>query len=163
MKIEDYQRQLQELNLIVRRLQEEAELRIPPVNEIIAQVAAVGLANQTVILGDVMTELPYSTADGPYDSGQLLLAVLVVPGGLGVARWDSEEYWQATQAPEPPGADLWLRFRPFSELVAIEKALLLLHAAPLVERLCRVVLPAVRPCNREPLRTPPGAPRRHHA
>jgi hypothetical protein len=141
MTLQENQQKLHEFNVFIRRLLEEAELRIPRINQIIEQVAIVGLAADLVLMGGVVAQLPYAASHGPHDSGQVLQAVLVVPGGIGVAIWDSEELIQFRNLPEPPAHQIRARFVRFDDMLAAEKALIMLHAGPLLLRLCSVVLP----------------------
>jgi hypothetical protein len=125
---------LAQLTLNLRRAQEQAEAKVASVNQLIQQFAATGMLAETVILGDVLQTRAYAPRCGGNSSGQLVQAVLLVPGGFGVSVWDTEEYLEAKHinsiASETP-----VHFVPFSECCPAWKALLLPHVEPLFEKL----------------------------
>lgn len=135
---------LSQLNLILRHQLEQAELRIPRINEQLAQFAAINLLPETILVGEILQSRAYNASGGPHDSGQVIQAGLHLPGGLGIIRWDSEELLVYYRSPQDESEAI-SRFVQFDECSSAEKALLLYEAHSLLERLYTlVVLPATR-------------------
>lgn len=134
-------KQLQQFNTELRQQLEAAEACIPPINDAIEQLARVGLVHDQAFLGPIVYERGYSDRTGPHTSGQVLQSALLVPGGLGIVLWDSEEYLAFVNSPAPPGSDLFPRFVRFEDCPLGVKALLMLHVRDLFERLYRMVMP----------------------
>ena len=126
---------LAEMNLRLRRQLEVAEMLIPRLNEMLDQLHAIRLADSTVLAGRVIHQQPYLMSLGPQDSGQILQAALMLPGGFGVVVLDSEEYLDHQNAPIRTGNDLHSRFVRFDECQSAVKALLLPEAHKLLGRL----------------------------
>lgn len=135
MSFHEVRRRLQEFNLRLRRRLEEAEARIPELNELIERVASLGVLPDLVLLGKVALQRPYDTGQGPEDSSQVLQAALLVPGGLGAVIWDTEDLLSVREEPGGLVPHAKSRFFPFDELSPGEKGVLFAHFAPLVERL----------------------------
>jgi len=130
---EDRQR-LQEFNLVIRQRLEEAEAKIPELNELIERVASLSILPSLVLLGDIVMQRPYGMPNGPVDSAQILQAVLLIPGGLGVTVWDTEEYLALEQEDDGISRHAASHFIAFEDLSPGEKGILFSHLEPLVER-----------------------------
>lgn len=129
--------QLRQLNLSLRLQLEQAEARIPVINELIERLAAIELVSETALLGLVIYEKHYSSQSGPQDSSQVLQAVLMIPGGFGVICWDVEEYLAFRDHPPEDLSNLFLKYVPFDSCVSAVKALLLPQVEPLMELLMK--------------------------
>jgi len=135
--IRNYVEQLQYLNLLLRLHLEEAEVRIPEINDLIRQLFTIEFVPETALLGLVIYERHYSALTGPHDSSQVLQSALLIPGGLGVILWDSEDYLRFRNAPPVDQGELFLKFVPFDQCVSAVKALLLPQVQPLMELLLK--------------------------
>lgn len=129
--------QLRQLNLSLRIQLEQAEARIPGINDLIEQLATIELVSETALLGLVIYEKHYSALNGPQDSGQVLQSVLMIPGGIGVICWDTEEYLAFRDHPPDDLSELFLKYVPFNSCVSAVKALLLPQVEPLMELLMK--------------------------
>jgi hypothetical protein len=76
---------------MIRHQLEVAEACVPAINDQIAQLAKTGLTADDVIWGDVVFEQACTSPPGT-DASHLLQVALLIPGGLGIVRWDREEY-----------------------------------------------------------------------
>jgi len=134
MSFHEDRRRLQEFNLAIRQNLEEAEAKIPEFNELIDRVASLDILPNLVLLGDIVMQRPYCVVSGPVDSGQILQATLLLPGGLGATVWDTEEYLALEQEYDGISRHAASHFFAFDELSPGEKGILFSHLEPLVER-----------------------------
>jgi len=125
--------QLRQLNLSLRIQLEQAEARIPDINELIEQLAAIELISETALLGLVIYEKHYSALSGPHDSSQVIQSALMIPGGIGVVCWDTEEYLAFRDNPPEDLSELYIKYVPFDSCASAVKALLLPQVEPLME------------------------------
>jgi hypothetical protein len=116
-----------------------AEARVPEINRLLEQLVAVQIINETALLGDVVISRLYSALYAPADSGQVLVAALLLPGGFGVVLYDSEELAQLEQSPCDGHKITSLNFQPFDACEPAIRALLLPHLEPLLDRLCAMI------------------------
>jgi hypothetical protein len=65
----------------------------------------------------------------------VIQAALLVPDGIGVVLWDSEQYAALRDLPEGREADEKVLFQPFAECEPAVKGLLLPEIESLLERL----------------------------
>jgi hypothetical protein len=81
---------------------------------------------------------PYGPGCGPEDSGQVIQAVLLVPEGLGVVFWDTEDLHLL---PDGPDREREVRrlFTPAADLRPLMRVQALPYAAELVSKLGRRV------------------------
>lgn len=126
---------LRQLNLSLRLQLDQAEARIPAINDLIEQLGAIDLLCEAALLGLVIYERHYDLSKGPRDSGQVLQSALMIPGGIGVLLWDTDEYLAFRSDPDPNEASLFLKFVPFDDCEGAVKALLLPQIEPLMELL----------------------------
>ncbi len=129
--------QLRQLTLSLSAQLDQAEARIPDINTVVTQLGGLGLLTETVILGIVIYEGHYGIRGGPHDSGLVIQAGLMLPGGFGVICWDSEEYLAFRNSPPQSDAHLLLRFIPFEACVPAIRALLLPQVHPLLAMLLK--------------------------
>lgn len=125
---------LQHLNLEIRQRLEVAELKVGRVNPLLAQLAAAGLLNDTIVLGEVVLQRPYSVQADCTESGQFIQAALSVPGGFGAVLWDSEEFAFLRDTPQLESEAI-RKAIPFEQCSSAIKALLLPQLEPLLDRL----------------------------
>jgi hypothetical protein len=123
---------LGELNVAIRRRLEVVEAMVPSINESLDQLARIKLLNETCVLGEVILRRNYSAKDGPSESGQLCQAALLLPGGVGVVLWDSEEYAALEAQPPRWDKEVIMRFLPFEDCFPALQALLLPQIRPLL-------------------------------
>jgi hypothetical protein len=127
---------MKEFNLQLRRQVELAEALLPAINQQIQHFAALGLSH-TVILGKILHQRSYTPGLGPTDSGQVYQAAIMVPGGLGIVRWDSEQHAALLDFPDGPESEASIHFVPLDECEAGIKALLVSEARNLLDQLVR--------------------------
>jgi hypothetical protein len=130
----DLSDRLRAWDLGVRRLAEQAEARVADATNLIRELHAAGRVRPAVLLGPVMDVRPYDPGYGPEDSGQVIQAVLLVPEGLGVVFWDTEDLHAI-----PPGPDREREacrlFTPVANLRPLMRVQVLPFAVDLVARL----------------------------
>jgi hypothetical protein len=131
-------------NLQLRRQLEVAEALLPPIHQQVLQLDQLGLTGDIVILGNVLYQHEYPPASGRSETAQLYQAALLIPGGIGVANWDTEMYLSQRQSPEGLEADAIVRFEPLETCTIGIKALLLQEVHYLLEQLVCRVLPELR-------------------
>src|SRR5438045_1864817 len=104
---------LQRLNLTLRGQLEVAEAAIGPINRQIQQLADLGWGRTVIIEGSVIMEQTYERGFGDDNSAQLIQAVLIFLGGIGVTYRDAES-WGDQNADGPPPR-LGGNFTPFED------------------------------------------------
>lgn len=131
---------LRDWDLGVRGLAEQAEARIAEADTLIRELHRAGRVRPHVLFGPVMSVRPYDPGCGPEDSGQVTQAVLVVPDGLGVVFWDTEEFhlYPAGRARAQEARRL---FVPVASCPPLLRVQLLPFAADLVACLVRSATP----------------------
>lgn len=121
----------------VRRLAEQAEARIADADALVRDLYRSGRVRARVLLGPVMSVQPYDPGCGPEDSGQVTQAVFLVPEGLGVVFWDTEDLHAV-----PPGPNREREARRLFTPVARCRPILRIQYLPcaieLVARLVRL-------------------------
>ncbi|GAA4428799.1 hypothetical protein [Bremerella cremea] len=140
MSFHEDRRRLQAFNLSIRQRLEQAEARIPEINQLIDRVAWLGVMPNLALLGDVVIQRPYGGNTGPQDSSQILQAGLLLPGGLGATFWDMEELLQLRKENGGIVPHAASHFVPFDELSPGEKAILYPHLETLVDRFWHLYL-----------------------
>ena len=129
---------LRHLNLSIRQQLEAAEACIPEINEQIAQLSVVGLISDAAFMGPIVYDKVYGAIPSETDGSLLLQTALLVPEGLGIIAWDREAFL-AFRGEGPGYREARLQFNRFDQLEGALRALLLPHAAMLLERLLVVV------------------------
>jgi len=109
---------------VLRCFAHAAQKRILFVNTVVAEALEVGLLPQTALLGSIVETRPYAPTPGGSDSGRVYQAALLVPGGCGLVRWDSEELSELKDVPEALEAQSFDHFIPFDDLDQAQQALL---------------------------------------
>jgi hypothetical protein len=126
---------IRQFNITLRQQLEAAELVVPKLNAALGQLGAAGIAADLMLAGDAVWRQRYIPGHGPSDSGQLYLAALKIPGGIGALVFDSEELCAIEQA--NPADPLYPAeaFLPFDECPSYVKASLLPRLPDLLRQL----------------------------
>lgn len=109
--------------LQLKHKMEQGEAQVNEVNDLMGILGTTGLLNSTVFLGPDRP-MDYDADTGPHDSGCLIQAALLVPGGFGICQWDTEEAFELDRGPGGREIGARLKFRPFAELNVADKAFL---------------------------------------
>ena len=128
---------LRALNLEIRQQMELTEARAETANQLVAQLAATGLMNDRIFLGDVILTRAYS-AHYETGTGQVIQAGLSVNGGFGAVCWDSEEFATLEEVGELESEAI-LKHVPFERCDPAIKARLLPQLEALLDALCRAL------------------------
>lgn len=121
---------LDQLNLAIRQGTEQAEPEIEKPNMQLGLLFASGLLPRTSVYGPAILTRPYGDV-GPSDTGEVVHAVLGMPGGFGALYLDSEE-----DGPEVADrGEYAARIVPFGGCELAVRTLLLPHALPLLDRM----------------------------
>jgi hypothetical protein len=126
--------ELANLTDLIRTSLSLADSAMGPINEQLAELAAMGMDN-IEIEGPVIYSRAASWSPA-FDEGQIVYAAaLIMPGGLGITAWISDEYADryGESNCEPP--KLKERFVPYEKLPAIVRAMLPAHAPKLLTQL----------------------------
>lgn len=134
--IQDLVAELAAFNTGIRHRWYLADCLVPGINDMLALMAGLGLLTDTVLLGEVICDRSYAYPPLDHESGQVVQAALLVPGGLGVVVWDSEEYVEYSRNPSRPDFDVRARFRPYRQCGQALRALILPHIAMALEHAC---------------------------
>ncbi len=110
--------------LKLRRQMEIAEAQASGVNCLVNAVWRMGLLPRSAYLGPVIHTRPYSPQPGGHDSGQVFQASLLMPGGVGVSIWDTEELAELSAVPDGLESAAFMRHVPFEECEQSIRALL---------------------------------------
>jgi len=107
---------LELLRLRVLRLRHQleiAEARVPRWNQLFQEFWRAGLVSQTAILERVIETRPYASIEGGHSSGQVVQASLLIPGGVGVLLWDTEDFVRHSRIPDGLESHAWAHHVPF--------------------------------------------------
>jgi hypothetical protein len=116
----------------------QAELAVPPINEMLAGLAAMGVCDFEYE-GPAVYCRPAGRSSDYDDSFIIYSAALTLPGGIGAALWSSCEYSERAEHFYSEPTDLRTRFVAFDGCPGPVKALVVLHAGKLLDRLLRDV------------------------
>jgi hypothetical protein len=109
---------------VLRSFAQLAERRISTLNAIVQEAAEVGLVPRTALLGQIVQQRPYEPAPGGSSSGQVVQAGLLIPGGIGVLLWDTEDFLALQRQDEGLESAAWNAFVPFDQCSAAFRAYL---------------------------------------
>jgi hypothetical protein len=124
--------------LEVFRDAELAEARAEVLKPYLDCLELTGLLEGHVILGEGTLPLHTAPTEGGSDSGLVCQAALLVPGGLGVVLWDSEEYYLVSRTADGLEAGARHNFTPFSTCRPVIQQWLLPQIDGLFQRLFEV-------------------------
>ena len=134
--------QYESLTLHLLRLKhqlEVAEAVAQGLNSLVAEVWQLGLLPRTVFLGAVIETRCYSVEPGGHSSGEVVQAALLIPGGFGVALWDTEDFDDLSAQPSTLEAAAFGHHVPFEDCELALRAKLEPHIEPLVDQLVRAL------------------------
>ena len=126
--------ELSRLATTVRTNLDKAEALIPVVNEQLSELAAMGVSDLQVE-GPAVYSRPQGLSAGQTDDHCIYQAVVVMPGGIGAAIWNSGDFDEYVNRPYGEPVDLAPRFVAFGKCPPVVKALLVTHASRMVASL----------------------------
>lgn len=129
---------LSRLALTIRTGLAQAELAVPPINELLAELAEMGVCNFEYEGPSVYCR-PVGRSSDYDDSFIIYSAALVQPGGIGAALWSSCEYSERAEHFYSELIDLRSRFVAFDQCPGPVKALVVSHTGKLLDGLLRDV------------------------
>jgi hypothetical protein len=132
MVLEHFER-LRALLAEARRAGEQAEARVRQFDEVVQGLARQGGLPRGFLLGKAIAS-PWDVGAGRADAGHVTQAVLLVPGGLGVSRFEAEVFDACTSSSGGLEDELRLTFVPFAACSPVEKAFLCCEMEALCER-----------------------------
>jgi hypothetical protein len=130
--------ELARLATTIRSGIEQAEAMIPALNQQLAELDLLGVTRHQVE-GPGLYGRPAGLSNDLDDSAIVFQAVLLMPGGIGVAEWTSDDYSEHQHCSHGEPVDLRDRFVPYGKLPLIVRALLVPHASQLIGNLLRDV------------------------
>ena len=124
---------LRALLMEARQAIEQAEARVGQFNELVRGLSQRGEVPRGFFLGKTIAS-PWGAEAGRCDAGHVIQAVLLVPEGLGVSRFDAEVFDAYTEASGGLEDEVRLTFVPFAACSPAEKAFLCCEMEALCER-----------------------------
>lgn len=109
-----------------------ADSLIPAINSELSRMHEAGFVTAAFFMGDVVLRRAYYPCQGPDDSGQLVVAILQIPGGLSACYFDSDEFLQLSGDERELANVASTKAIPYADLDAHARACLLNQVAPLV-------------------------------
>lgn len=116
----------------------QAELAVPPINELLAELADMGVCSFEYE-GPAVYCRPAGRSSDYDDSFIIYSAALTLPGGIGAALWSSCEYSERAEHFYSEPIDLRSRFVAFDQCPGPVKALVVSHTGKLLDGLLRDV------------------------
>jgi hypothetical protein len=129
---------LSRLAMTIQTNLDSAEDTIQRINNSLAELATLGVQDFQ-ITGPVVYARPAGASSDEDDTFTLFQAVLLMPGGIGGAVWDSFEYTEYLGRPHGEPADLRPRFVPYADCLPLVRAMLVAHVGEMLDRLMRDV------------------------
>jgi hypothetical protein len=130
--------ELVRLAATIRSGLEQAEAVIPPLNDQLNELAMLGITSHQVE-GPSIYARPAGLSNDTDDAVVVFQAVLLMPGGIGAAVWNGDEFNEHQHRSYGEQTDLRERFLPYEELPPIVRAMLAKHASQMVGNLLRDV------------------------
>jgi hypothetical protein len=124
---------LRTLLVEARRAIEQAEVRVEQFNELLRGLSEQGEVRRCFFLGKTIAS-PWDAEAGRCNTGHVIQAVLLVPEGLGVSRFDAEVSDACTEASGGLEDEVRLTFVPFAACSPAEKAFFCSEMEGLCER-----------------------------
>lgn len=94
---------------------------------------------QTAILGRVIETRPYAPIEGGHSSGQVVQASLLIPGGVGVLLWDTEDFVLQSKIPDGLESHAWAHHVPFDRCTPADQVALAEELPKLIGRFVRIL------------------------
>ena len=130
--------ELARLAATIRSGLEEAEATIPAINDQLSQLAMLGIPSHQVD-GPSIYARPAGLSNDRDDEVCVFHAVLLMPGGIGAAAWNAEEYNEHLLCSFGEQTDLRGRFLAYGKLLPVVRAMLVKHVDLMVGSLLRDV------------------------
>jgi hypothetical protein len=124
--------QLARLAMMIRIGIDNAESAIPGINDLLAELATLGVTDFQVE-GPAVYCRPAGPSSAYDDSFVVYQAVMVQPGGVGAVLWDVNDYEEHISPPHGEPVDLAANFILYEQCPPIVRALLVAHAGRLLE------------------------------
>jgi hypothetical protein len=124
---------LRALLLQARQAIEQAEARVGQFNDLVRELAEQGEVPRGFFLGKTIAS-PWDAEAGRCNTGNVIQAVLLVPEGLGVSRFDAEVSDAYTEASGGLEDEVRETFVPFAECSPAEKTFFYSEMGVLCER-----------------------------
>ncbi len=118
---------------------EIAEARVTGWNQLVRDLWRSGLLPQSAILGRVIETRPYAPMAGGHASGQVVQASLLIPGGVGVLLWDTEDFVLLANVPDGLESDAWAHHIPFESCQPAHQVALAEQLSLLIGRFVRLL------------------------
>ncbi len=115
-----------------------AEDTIQNINHTLSELASLGV-QEFQITGPVVYARPAGASSDEDDTFTLFQAVLLMPGGIRGAVWDSFEYTEYIGRPQGEPTDLRPRFVPYADCLPLVRSMLVAHVGEMLDRLMRDV------------------------
>jgi hypothetical protein len=132
---------LRTLLVEARRAIEQAETRVGQFNELVRGLSQQGEVPRGFFLGRTIAS-PWDAETGRCNAGHVVQAVLLVPEGLGVSRFDAEVFDACTSSSGGLEDEVRLTFVPFAECSPAEKAFFYSEMEVLCERFLALHCPS---------------------
>lgn len=139
VEIDDVLERLRLRVLRFRHQLEIAEARVPRWNQLVQEFWRAGLMPQTAILGRVIETRPYAPIEGGHSSGQVVQASLLIPGGVGVLLWDTEDFVLQSKIPDGLESHAWAHHVPFDRCTPADQVALAEQLPMLIGRFVRAL------------------------
>ncbi len=118
---------------------EIAEARVPRWNQLVHEFWRAGLMPQMAILGRVIETRPYAPIEGGHSSGQVVQASLLIPGGVGVLLWDTEDFVLQSKISDGLESHAWAHHVPFDRCAPADQVALAEQFPMLIGRFVRLL------------------------
>jgi hypothetical protein len=132
-KVLNHFERLRKLVVEARRALEQAEVRVEQFNDLVRGLSQQGVVPRGLFLGKTIAS-PWDAEAGRCNAGHVIQAVLLVPEGLGVSRFDAEVSDACTESSGGLEDEVRQTFVPFSECSPAEKAFFYSEMEVLCER-----------------------------
>jgi len=135
--IHKLKRQREELDAFAETIRiglEQADAFLPFINASLAALSSFGVVDHEID-GPTIYCRPRGLSSQYSDDFVLYRASLVLPAGLGATLWDAEEYAEHVNRPCGEPVDLASRFMSYRDCPPFVRAMLVKHAAELIQKL----------------------------
>jgi hypothetical protein len=128
--------ELSRLAAKIRTCLDEAEATVPGINEQLDRLAELGVTDFQ-IEGPSVYCRPMGVSSAFTDEVVVYQAAIVMPGGVGAALWDGNDYHEHANRPCGQPVNLAPRFVPYAKCPTLVRALLVSHAGRMLDSLMR--------------------------
>ncbi|WP_254510294.1 hypothetical protein [Anatilimnocola floriformis] len=121
-----------------------ADSLIPAINSELSRMHEAGIVAPAIFVGNVVLRRSYYPNQGPDDSGQLVVAVLNIPGGLGACYFDCDEFLHVESDIRELSNVASAKVISYADLDSHAKACLLNQVGPLISAFIATIDIALR-------------------